>query len=218
MPLSKKIQMIFQNEHFIVIDKPSDWLSVPSRMGKSDPRPVAGIELQNQIGKTIYPVHRLDEPVSGLLMFALTQTAHKAGNTWFEHHSIHKTYCALTSETSQEDAPDWITWTCKLAKGKKRAFIAEHGKQSITKARYQGCIDQHFHAWHLQPITGRSHQLRFEMARHHMPICGDRLYGSTKTARSGSGIDLRCFRLDFSECNNRNNFHLPESIEISEYQ
>jgi tRNA pseudouridine32 synthase/23S rRNA pseudouridine746 synthase len=213
-----QLGVMLRNQHFVVVDKPPLWLSVPSRMGKADPRPVAGIAVQDLVKQTVLPVHRLDEPVSGLLMFALTPAAQRAANQWFENHTVEKTYSALTlcPVPAQRFPGVWQTWTCKLAKGKKRAFIAPHGKDSITEASYQGLTPDGQHKWHLKPVTGRSHQLRFEMARHEMPIDGDALYGSAHPPRQGEGIDLRCFRLDFSRCGNHHEFGLPVSMTIEE--
>ena len=58
--------VLFENENFIAVDKKSGVLSVPSRMGKEDPRPVLGLELQETLKKQIFPVHRLDFEVSGM--------------------------------------------------------------------------------------------------------------------------------------------------------
>ncbi len=216
----KPIKIILKNQHFVVIDKPCEILSVPSRMGTADPRPVAGIMVQGLLSTKIFPVHRLDEAVSGLLIFALTAEAQRAGNRWFEHHEIVKTYAALTSADIPNEfmshGPDtaWGTWTCKLAKGKKRAFIAPHGKDSVTHFRLIYRRSSEPSLWHLQPATGRSHQLRFEMAKHMMPIDGDKLYGSNVPSKSGMGIDLRSFHLDLSACKNREDFGMPHILEI----
>ena len=61
----------------VVVDKPAGWLSVPSHAGTADPRPVVGTRLQTQLGGRLWPVHRLDEDVSGLLLFARSAAAHR---------------------------------------------------------------------------------------------------------------------------------------------
>jgi tRNA pseudouridine32 synthase/23S rRNA pseudouridine746 synthase len=213
------MKIIFQNQHFVVIDKPADMLSVPSRMGIQDPRPVAGILLQEQLNTRVFPVHRLDEAVSGLLLFALSPDAQRAGNQWFEQHQIIKTYAASTHaevpETLRQQATrDWNLWTCTLAKGKKRAFEAPHGKASVTRYKLISLQSGGLSIWHLQPVTGRSHQLRFEMARHGIPIDGDELYGSSHASSTGSGIDLRSFHLNLESCQNRTSYGLPDRIEL----
>jgi tRNA pseudouridine32 synthase/23S rRNA pseudouridine746 synthase len=218
-PVLTVIKIIFQNDDFALIDKPAEMLSVPSRLGAADPRPVAGILLQDQLRKRIFPVHRLDEAVSGLLLFALSPDAQRSGNQWFEQHQIIKTYAALTraavpQELRQQTGPEWHVWSCKLAKGKKRAFEAPHGKSAVTRYQLMALPDAAPSIWHLQPVTGRSHQLRFEMARHGMPIDGDTLYGSRFPSSSGSGIDLRAFELDLRACPNRHVYGMPDIFKI----
>jgi len=96
--------IIFKNQHFVIVDKPVATLSVPSRLGRQDPRPVAGIILQEFLGIQVYPLHRLDEDTSGLLMFGLSAAASRAGNQWFEGHQILKTYEALSRPIDPADA------------------------------------------------------------------------------------------------------------------
>ena len=211
------LAIVFKNLHFVVIDKPAAVLSVPSRMGRSDPRPVAGISLQEQLGCRIFPVHRLDEDTSGLLIFALSTEASRAGNLWFENHEIIKTYEALSIPLALQNVQRWSTehtWENRLMRGKKRAYEAAYGKPSVTKARCVTASSENKSVWHLQPITGRSHQLRYEMARHGFPIAGDTLYGSKQKPDGEQGIDLRAFKLDLTNCKSRNDFQLPDIISI----
>jgi len=211
------LTIAFENSHFVIIDKPVAMLSVPSRLGKEDPRPVAGILLQDSLKRQIYPVHRLDEDVSGLLMFALTAEAAKAGNAWFEKHEAIKTYEAISIHINPQDLPRWQsdqTWESRLMRGKKRAYEASFGKPSKTTACVIGSTAEGRSVWRLQPLTGRSHQLRYEMARHGFPIDGDELYGSTAKGLSSPGIDLRAIRLQFELCANREKFGLPPIIEL----
>ena len=101
------ISIVFQNSNFAVVHKPAGTLSVPSRMGLKDPRPVAGLWLQDHLAQKVYPVHRLDEDTSGLLLFALTSEAASAGNKWFESHTIVKTYEAISLPVPEEDDKGW---------------------------------------------------------------------------------------------------------------
>lgn len=209
-------QKVFENEHFILVDKNALVLSVPGRMGEEDERPVLGRILEKDLGMTLYPVHRLDYEVQGLIMYAKTLSAHKSGNAWFEKKEVFKTYSALSSPI--EGAPvfkkgESYDWKCKLLRGKKRAYESPHGKESLTKARLVEVENDIFH-WELSPITGRSHQLRYELFRHGHPIVGDILYSST-TKTELAGIALRSFKIDFSETKDAKNFGLPDFVEIS---
>lgn len=208
---------IFENEHFIIVDKKAMVLSVPGRQGEDDGRPVLGKILEKDLGIVIYPVHRLDFEVQGLIMYAKTPAAHKAGNAWFEKKEVTKTYAAQ-SKVLDEKIPNTFkvgetyTWEGKLLRGKKRAFLSPHGKDSTTLAKLTKIENSIFH-WELNPITGRSHQLRFELYRHNHPIIGDALY-SSNTQFTMPGIALRAFKIDFSKTANYKNFSLPEVLEI----
>lgn len=211
--------LVFENEHFIIVDKKAMVLSVPGRENDKDSRPVLGRILEKDFGQTLFPVHRLDYEVQGLIMFAKNPKAHKVSNAWFEKKEVTKTYSALTSPIDSKVAHESLKinetydWKCKLLRGKKRAYESPHGKESLTRARLLKIENGIFH-WELNPITGRSHQLRFELFRHHHPILGDELYSSDKTFRE-EGIALRAFKIDFSRAPFAEDFLLPKIVEVT---
>jgi tRNA pseudouridine32 synthase / 23S rRNA pseudouridine746 synthase len=218
------LTLVFRNDHFVAIEKPPLWLSVPSRDAKKEHRPIAGLVLQEQLQTKIFPCHRLDEPVSGLLLFALHAKSHSVANKWFEKSEIQKTYesysCAVENPSLHvPDIGTEVSWECLLAKGKKRAY--EHpsiGKKSLTLARVvsHNALPQlssvPIWKWHLKPLTGRSHQLRFEMSRHGCPILGDSLYGSA-SPWPYPGIALRLWELDFRNCPEKDQYQLPDFLQ-----
>jgi tRNA pseudouridine32 synthase / 23S rRNA pseudouridine746 synthase len=204
------LTVLFQNEHAVIVDKPALWLSIPGRTA-DDTRPVLGKLLEQKLAKKIFPIHRLDAEVSGVIVYGLTPEFHKEANHLFETKSVQKTYQALT-DVQDFKSQETMTWTCKIFRGKKRSFEAAHGKESITQATVVARTEDHLE-WRLLPITGRSHQLRFEMARHQAPILGDALYGSKRPWKT-PGIALRAIRIDFPEDFARR-WSLPMSQETS---
>lgn len=229
------ISLIFENENFIVCDKPAQWLSVPDRF-QSD-RPCLGLELQKQLNLQIYPVHRLDYEVSGLIIYAKNQQAHKISQSWFSDKKIQKKYLGITSvkqdfshwpkdipiaseiiephvhsETQQE-----FLWTMKILRGKKRSYESPHGDLSETKACIQKQDASQWLYWDLYPITGKPHQLRLELSRHGFPLVGDQLYGSKieieKVGWLHSGIALRAVQIQFSD-RTVNRMGLPDQIML----
>jgi tRNA pseudouridine32 synthase/23S rRNA pseudouridine746 synthase len=202
---------VFENENFIAVDKPPMVLTTPSRDAR-DPRPCLGKDLQARMGSQIFPVHRLDFEVGGLVLFAKTREAHRQAQVWFEQAQVGKTYLALSEPVSGATASDWLEWRSCLVRGKRRAFEAQHGKDSLTRARL---LDPSRALWELMPITGRPHQLRFEMFKHGHPILRDTLYGAKPdpSRDASDGIALRAVKLDFSGLKER--LGLPERIEIS---
>ena len=192
--------VLHRSEHFVAADKPAGWLSVPGRFGERDPRPVLGRILQERLGMRLWPVHRLDEEATGIVLFALDAPAHARASAWFEHRRVAKTYEAL-AEIPAAGPPRTLaeTWRSKLLRGKKRAYESEAGKPSETRARLAGVAPApggDALAFELEPVTGRPHQLRYEMARHGFPILGDELYGARRPFLPGA-IALRCVRLRF---------------------
>ena len=211
------LDILFQNEHFVVVRKPAGWLSVPSR-DKEDPRPCVGLELQKQLACHLLPCHRLDFEVSGLLMFAKASDAHRSANQWFEHHSITKFYAALTQGEIDIAGKFKVKQLVKsnLVRGKKRTFSAPHGQPAETyiqfiETRTINNIPVFF--WHLEPLTGRSHQLRFEMSRLQSPILGDQLYGSNYFVGEHT-IALQAVGIDFRNASNHAHYGLPDIIKI----
>jgi tRNA pseudouridine32 synthase/23S rRNA pseudouridine746 synthase len=214
------IQTVFENEFFVVVDKDAMVLTTPAREGARDLRPCLGTALQEQVGQQIYPVHRLDFEVSGLVIFAKTTKAHSQANTWFEKKDVFKTYHALSEANgSAKELPslhEKFIWKSRLLRGKRRSYEHEIGKPSVTEALYHGLFARRaeWHCWELHPLTGRPHQLRYELSRHGFPIVGDALYGSSQEY-SGTGIGLRAMQVDFARAPGALDFGLPEKITVA---
>ncbi|MGZ3768127.1 MAG: pseudouridine synthase family protein [Bdellovibrio sp.] len=224
------IRVAFENDHFIICDKESGVLSTPSRFEAMDDRRCLGTELQDSLKIQIFPVHRLDFEVSGLVIYAKSAEAHRTANGWFENKQVSKTYRALTTGQDYSHIPETVKnprlplslvngqefeWKSLLLRGKRRAYESPQGKPSLTLASYLGKdnADQ-FLMWDLKPVTGRSHQLRFDLSRHGFPIVGDKLYGS-KVEWKKDSIALRSYKIDFSKAPKAQKLGLPEVLEIS---
>ncbi|MFN8944482.1 MAG: pseudouridine synthase, partial [Pseudobdellovibrionaceae bacterium] len=172
----ESIQILSESADWICVHKPALMLSVPSRDLK-EAKPVLGLILQKQLGYQIYPVHRLDYEVSGLLIFAKNKKYQSVLNIEFENHTAQKSYVALTSKpTSEMPSPQAqknfdqvyeklpqnfetvseFNWTCNLVRGKRRAFEAEYGKQAITTAK---CIGTWIKAQRSESEHQNKHQI-----------------------------------------------------------
>ncbi|MFN7825356.1 MAG: pseudouridine synthase family protein [Pseudobdellovibrionaceae bacterium] len=204
------MKIYLQTSSLVIVEKPAEVLSVPGRFPEKDQRPVLGKLLEKELECQIYPVHRLDYEVSGIMIYALTARAHKILNRGFENKLITKIYQALTDRPSEIPRGEKQTWECKILRGKKRSFESPAGDIAVTQAfkvEEQGPQS----LWKLFPITGRSHQLRFEMYRHQIPILGDTLYGGTPWGHPG--IALKALQLDFSRFLEREELELPRTID-----
>ena len=202
------IQIVFQNNNFIVCDKPAQVLSVPSRL-KTDSRLCLGLELQNKLKCQVYPVHRLDYEVGGLIIYALNAKAHQSAQDWFLKKQIKKTYKAFTGLQDFSHWPSHIrtdfhqikleeglefNWKTQILRGKKRSFESSHGEWAETIAQVDK-IHQDSVEWSLNPVTGKPHQLRLELSRHGFPIYGDSLYGSNIKLNQ-TGIALKAVQIE----------------------
>lgn len=202
------ISAVFENENLFVADKPSAVLTVPAR-AQDDPRICLGRDLQTQLAIQIFPVHRLDFEVSGLVIFAKNARAHTVAQRWFEEAEVDKLYQAVSRRGTGLPPTDWQDWRSRLVRGKRRSFVAPHGKPSHTRARVVR-HDEDTWQWELLAVTGRPHQLRVEMYQHGHPILGDTLY-SGEAATPGK-IALRAVSLNFARIPDR--LGLPETLQV----
>lgn len=211
-----EFQILFDNTYAVVVNKPAGWLSVPSRTGKEDPRPCLGISLEKDLKVRLWPVHRLDFEVSGLLVFAKSAEAHRIFSAWFEERLVKKNYEAHTSGEAKLAPSTETLWEDLIVRGKKRSFEAPHGKLSRTLVQ---CLGETTHApsglsslhWSLMPETGRGHQLRFQLAKRGFPILGDTRYGGHPI--DSAGIALRAKSLEFLvESAHREKYGIPARI------
>lgn len=167
-----KLDIVFQNDDFIAINKPAGLLSIPDRFGKD-----ASVKslLQDQLGK-IYTVHRLDKDTSGIIVFAKTETSHKYLSQLFEGREVEKYYLGFVKGTliNKEGTVD-----VPIAEhpGKTTLMMThKKGKPSVTD--YKALEEFGLYSFlQFQIHTGRTHQIRVHMRHIGNPILCDELYG-----------------------------------------
>lgn len=194
------LPIIYQDQHLVVIDKPSGLLVHRSRLA-SDAKVFAMQLLRDQLGQHVYPLHRLDRPTSGLLVFALdSDTARLVNEQWAER-SVEKTYHAVVR--GYVDDGGIIDYPLKEELDKiadKDARGDKEAQQAVTEYRCLKRIELPFKVSkkhdtsryslvELKPKTGRKHQLRRHMSHIRHPIIGD--------SRHGEGRHNRFFRDQF---------------------
>lgn len=170
-----KLDIIFQNEHFIAINKPAGLLSVPDRVGKE---PSLKSILQQQHEK-IFTVHRLDKDTSGLIVFAKDEATHKYLSQKFEGREMVKIYLGIVLGTMR-DKEGTIDVPIKEHPTKATLMIAhQKGKPSVTDYK----VLEDFGAYsfvQFQIHTGRTHQIRVHAKHIGHPVACDELYGDGK--------------------------------------
>ncbi|WP_420911141.1 pseudouridine synthase [Vibrio aestuarianus] len=189
----KEIEIIYQDEAIVVVNKPAEFLSVP---GVSIQDSVY-FRLQQQFTDAEGPfvIHRLDMSTSGLLVFALTRRANKSLQKQFITRGVEKRYVALLEgELSHSEGDIQLPLRGDLNDRPRQLVCFEHGKAADT--RWQLIEQKEGRSKvYLYPKTGRTHQLRVHCAHTlglNMPIVGDDLYG-TKAER----LHLHAERLSF---------------------
>ena len=111
----------------------------------------------------------------------------------------------------------WQNWQSKLLRGKRRAYESPIGRDAVTLAQFSGTVVERPNKilrWNLKPLTGRPHQLRYEMAKHGYPIIGDYMYGSNQI-KIPDLIALRAVKIDFRGLSDRITWQIPEEIQAT---
>ena len=168
-----KLDVIFENEQFIVINKPAGLLSVPDRTQSQ----VSLKDLLIQKYGAIYTVHRLDKDTSGVIVFAKDEAAHKELSLLFEGRDIEKFYLGLvhgsvSNETGSIDAPI-------MEHPAKNGKMITHAKGKPSLTDYEVLENFRIYSWLKFRIhTGRTHQIRVHMQHIGHSIVCDELYGN----------------------------------------
>jgi tRNA pseudouridine65 synthase len=186
------ISIVFQDEHLVVVHKPSGLLVHRSPIDKHETRFLLQI-LRDQIGQYVYPIHRLDKPTSGLIMFALDPETAKHMSLALEAQKIEKTYIALVRgyvDTQQVIDYPLVEQLDKMTDNLQKENEAKPAITEVTPlarlelpfavARYS---TGRFSLLKLKPKTGRKHQLRRHMGHIRHPIIGDTSHGDGKQNR-----------------------------------
>lgn len=200
-PLSQGqgFELLHQDDALLVLNKPSGLLSVPGR--GEDKQDCLSARVQAEFSDALV-VHRLDMATSGLLLMARGLSAQKKLNAAFENRQIQKRYVACVAGHLPMD-PYWQTIDLPILvdwPNRPLRTIHPQGQASVTRWR---CIANAIPALkgtsrlELEPLTGRSHQLRVHLQALGHPIAGDRLYAPTDVQALAPRLLLHACALTF---------------------
>ena len=200
-----ELDVIFVDDHLVILNKPSGLLSVPGR-GK-DKQDCLIARAQSQWPEAL-TVHRLDMATSGLMVIARGPETQRKLSHAFEIREVSKSYEAIVSGVLQAQVTDsadsaerWqdiqmpllIDWPNRP----KSKVDWEHGKPSHTQWRVMGSALENATRVELKPITGRTHQLRLHMMAIGHAILGDALYAPPEVQAQSSRLLLHARILRF---------------------
>lgn len=166
------LDIIFENDHFVVINKPAGLLSIPDREGSE----ISLKKILRDKYGNIFTVHRLDRETSGIIVFAKDEATHQYLSVAFEERKVEKFYLGIVTGTISEKK---ATVDAPIAEhsGKRGVMIIhKRGKEAVTD--YE--VLEEFGKVSLvkfQIHTGRTHQIRVHMQKIGHPIVCDELYG-----------------------------------------
>lgn len=191
--------VIHEDADLLVLDKPAGLLCVPGRgEHKQD---CLSARAQARWPDALV-VHRLDMATSGLVLMARNPAMQRALGDAFAGRRVHKRYEAIvdglmpvSEDWAVIDAPLMADWPRRPL----QKIDAQKGKPSRTRWRVKRLLpDRHAsHLW-LEPLTGRSHQLRVHLLSIGHPILGDALYGSEEVRQRAERLLLHASELEFA--------------------
>ncbi|HLR17895.1 MAG TPA: pseudouridine synthase [Alcanivoracaceae bacterium] len=196
-PCHEPLVELYVDSDLLVVDKPAFLLSVPGRGPEN--RDSAQYRLEQRYDE-VHVVHRLDLDTSGIMVFARHQTAQRRLNRAFAERRVEKTYLAeLDGKLSPDTgfitypiAPDW-------ERRPRQKICYEEGKASITQYQVEAYdAARNVTRVKLEPITGRSHQLRLHTQHIGHAIIGCDLYASPEVLAKSPRLQLHAYYLGFN--------------------
>lgn len=198
----KHVSVVYEDNHLLVVNKPSGLLVQGDKTGDRTLIDWGKEYLKKKYskpGKVFLGVtHRIDRPVSGLVVLARTSKALERMNSIFKNRQIQKTYWAITKKKPRPDSAKLKHYLIKdQNKNISRAFSKEVPNSARAELSYRtlGRLNEHY-LLEVNPVTGRPHQIRVQLSAQGFPIRGDIKYGFSKPNSDGS-INLHARKLHF---------------------
>ncbi len=209
--------VVYEDNHLIVVNKASGILVQGDETGDTPLVDLIKAYLKEKYHKpgNVFAglVHRIDRPVSGLVIFAKTSKALERLNSSFRERQVEKTYWAVVKNEPQETSGVLIHW---LTKDTKRNLAKAHNKEvkdsKKCELRYKvvGKTDNYY-LLEVNPVTGRAHQIRCQLSAIHCPIRGDLKYGFQRS-NDDAGINLHAYKVVLDHPVTKTKLHLKAAL------
>jgi tRNA pseudouridine65 synthase len=208
------LPILFEDEFLVAIDKPAGMLVHPGR-DLEDAEWIAMKRLRDQLGRQVFPVHRLDRPTSGVLLFALDKHTAGLAQQAFERRQVSKTYQAIVAGIPP------LQWTCEIplqATPEAPPLPAQTAFECLRVSErgfFPAEPDLTLTLLKAVPTTGRFHQIRRHLLQAGFPIVGDFRYaGMDRSHQLGEILGTGTRMLLQAKSLGLTHPHSGESLEI----
>ena len=195
--MTGSLDILYEDNHLLAVNKPAGVLSAhfDGTTETLDRTVEAYLRAKYQKPGNVFLgiVHRLDKPTSGVLVFARTSKGAARLSEQFRDGMVEKTYWAVVDGAPAPPAGTFDDWLCKnQATGRVEVLPAESPGAKPARTHYETRSTSRGWSWlELRPQTGRTHQLRVQLASRRWPVIGDFAYGSETPFPEGIALHAR---------------------------
>lgn len=196
------MKVVYEDNHIIIVDKCSGEIVQGDKTGDKPLSETVKEYIKEKYNKPgnvfLGVVHRLDRPVSGLVVFAKTSKALSRLNDMFRTGDVHKTYWAIVKRrdiATEGTLTDWLTRNERQNKSYAHEREVPGAKKAVLKYKVRAVADNYM-LIEVTLLTGRHHQIRCQLSHMGCPIKGDLKYGAPRSNPDGS-ISLLSRRVEF---------------------
>ena len=197
-----EMNVIYEDNHIIIVAKAPGEIVQGDKTGDTPLSDLVKAYIKERYGKPgevfLGVTHRLDRPVSGLVVFARTSKALTRMNDLFRNGGVKKTYLAIVQNRPPQESGELRHWLVRNEQQNK-SYTYDHLVKDSKEARLRytllGSSDR-YHLLAVELLTGRHHQIRCQLAKMGCPIKGDLKYGAKRSNPDGS-ISLHAWEVSF---------------------
>lgn len=201
-----KDMIVYEDSAIVVVNKPSSMPSQPDKTGDKSVEDMANQYYREKLNNKRFEIgliHRLDRPVSGLMVLGKSKKATATLNEMIAKRSVIKLYKAVCSGIPKEDSVELVDYLKKLKTTSMSKVVSQNdsgGKKAVLRYEVLSSITHDGEDMSLLQVeleTGRHHQIRVQLSNHGCPIWGDTKYNRVFKREGFSEIALYCYRLKF---------------------